>query len=112
MEKTQAENNETGQKKRGRPPGIRLNKLGDISRFLGRIANEMYRSEIDHTTGSKLAYVLNIMRGTLEAGQLEKEIIMYVFHHDPGHGWLAVKRTELVKLGIFDAIISHFRVVF
>ena len=29
---------------------------------------------------------------------------MYVFHSDPGHGWLAVKRSELVRLGILDKI--------
>jgi len=28
----------------------------------------------------------------------------YVFHTDPGHGWLAVKRTELIRLGILDKI--------
>jgi hypothetical protein len=31
---------------------------------------------------------------------------VYVFHSDPGHGWLAVKRDELVKLGILDKITS------
>jgi hypothetical protein len=30
----------------------------------------------------------------------------YVFHTDPGHGWLAVKRKELIALGIIDKI-SH-----
>jgi len=28
----------------------------------------------------------------------------YYFHTDPGHGWLAVKRNELVRLGILDKI--------
>lgn len=32
---------------------------------------------------------------------------MYVFHTDPGHGWMAVKRAELVKLGIAGQV-SHF----
>ncbi len=31
----------------------------------------------------------------------------YIFYTDPGHGWLAVKRAELEKLGILDKI-SHF----
>jgi len=31
----------------------------------------------------------------------------YVFHSDAGHGWLAVKRTELVKLGILDKITPY-----
>jgi hypothetical protein len=31
----------------------------------------------------------------------------YKFYSDSGHGWLAVKRTELIKLGILDKI-SHY----
>lgn len=31
----------------------------------------------------------------------------YKFYEDPGHAWLAVKRAELVKLGILDKI-SHY----
>ncbi len=32
---------------------------------------------------------------------------IYLSHSDAGHGWLAVKRQELVELGIIDKI-SHF----
>lgn len=28
----------------------------------------------------------------------------YVFHEDAGHGWLAVKRKELIDLGIIDKV--------
>jgi hypothetical protein len=28
----------------------------------------------------------------------------YVFHEDPGHGWLAVKRKELVQLNLMNKI--------
>jgi len=28
----------------------------------------------------------------------------YIFHSDPGHGWLEVTRAELKKLGILDKI--------
>ena len=31
---------------------------------------------------------------------------MYIFHSDPGHAWLAVKRTELERLGILGEISS------
>lgn len=31
----------------------------------------------------------------------------YVFHCDPGHGWLAVKRSELVFLGILEKITPY-----
>ena len=32
---------------------------------------------------------------------------MYVFHNDPGHGWLAVKRSELIRLGVIGEISSY-----
>jgi hypothetical protein len=32
---------------------------------------------------------------------------MYLFHADPGHGWLQVKRQELIDLEILDKI-SHY----
>ena len=28
----------------------------------------------------------------------------YYFHEDPGHAWLAVKRNELIRLGILNDI--------
>jgi len=31
----------------------------------------------------------------------------YYFHSDPGHAWLAVKRKELVRLGIVDQISGY-----
>ena len=31
----------------------------------------------------------------------------YTFHEDSGHGWLEVKRAELISLGILDQI-SHY----
>lgn len=30
----------------------------------------------------------------------------YIYHTDPGHGWFAVKTSELKKLGIADRITS------
>lgn len=30
----------------------------------------------------------------------------YIFHTDPGHGWLAVKRSELASLGILNKITA------
>jgi len=35
-----------------------------------------------------------------------KEIKTYVFHSDPGHGWLAVKISELIELEIMDKVSS------
>ena len=31
----------------------------------------------------------------------------YVFHADPGHAWLAVKRSELIRLGILKEISGY-----
>jgi len=31
----------------------------------------------------------------------------YRFYHDPGHGWLAVKRVELKRLGLLDKISEY-----
>lgn len=33
--------------------------------------------------------------------------MMYIFHSDAGHGWLAVDREELVELRIADQISSY-----
>ena len=33
--------------------------------------------------------------------------MQYIFHSDPGHGWLAVKRKELIKLDIIDSISEY-----
>lgn len=32
---------------------------------------------------------------------------MYKFYEDPGHGWLAVKRAELIALGIAEKITAY-----
>lgn len=31
----------------------------------------------------------------------------FTFHTDPGHGWLAVKRSEVIELGIADKISRY-----
>ena len=31
----------------------------------------------------------------------------YIFHSDPGHGWLAVKKSELTELGIYGQISQY-----
>ena len=31
----------------------------------------------------------------------------YIFHSDPGHGWLAVKRAELIRLNILDRVSPY-----
>jgi len=36
----------------------------------------------------------------------KRKIRTYIFHSDPSHGWMAVKRAELVRLGIDGQISS------
>ncbi len=31
----------------------------------------------------------------------------YIFHEDPGHGWLEVRRAELLRLGISKTISRY-----
>jgi hypothetical protein len=31
----------------------------------------------------------------------------YIFHSDPGHGWMAVKRKELIEMGILHTITAY-----
>jgi hypothetical protein len=31
----------------------------------------------------------------------------YIFHSDPGHGWLAVKKSELTELQIYGQITQY-----
>lgn len=38
---------------------------------------------------------------------MAKTIKSYKFYSDSGHGWMAVKRKELVELGILDSITSY-----
>jgi len=33
--------------------------------------------------------------------------MVYIFHNDPGHGWLEVTRAELVRLGILNQISEY-----
>lgn len=35
------------------------------------------------------------------------EATPYLFYNDPGHGWMAVKRQELIDLGILNKISAY-----
>ena len=37
----------------------------------------------------------------------ESKTMRYIFHMDPGHGWLEVTRAELIRLDIINQI-SHY----
>jgi hypothetical protein len=49
-------------KKRG------LKTLGDCKKFMSEIILKVKNGEMDATTGSKLAYMVNVQRGLIEGG--------------------------------------------
>ena len=54
--------------------GPKLKTLADVSSFLARIIRELYRDNLDLGKAGKLAYMCNVLKGTLEAGDLEQRI--------------------------------------
>ncbi|WP_321419347.1 hypothetical protein [uncultured Desulfobacter sp.] len=54
--------------------GLSLKTLADLRRFVGRVANELYRDEIDTDKARALAYLSNVLKGIIESGDLEQRI--------------------------------------
>jgi hypothetical protein len=52
----------------------RLKTLNDVRKFLSLLINEVRREEVDAATGTKLAYMLNILRAVISEGDLENRI--------------------------------------
>jgi len=52
----------------------RLETIGDVSQFLARIINQLYRGEIEGGTASKLGTLLNIQINALRESELEDRI--------------------------------------
>ena len=46
-----------------------------------------------------------IIKGDNEM-KIIKKYRFYKLHSDPGHAWLAVKRSELIEMGVLDKISS------
>ncbi len=72
MSKNNKENTDNETKTHVR--AVRLNKMGDASRFLQRVINELYRKEIEGNRASKLGYLINILLSAQEKTQLADEI--------------------------------------
>ena len=53
---------------------IPLRSAGDVQRELARLYRQMKAGEIAPADGTKLAYVLNLLRAAIEAGDLEQRI--------------------------------------
>jgi hypothetical protein len=54
--------------------GFRLKNLNDVTRFLKRVINGLYRDEIDSDKAGKLGYLGNILIKAMEQSDLEKRI--------------------------------------
>lgn len=48
-------------------------------------------------------------KGRIKTTKIIKEHMKttYIFHSDPGHGWLAVKRAELIRLNILEKVTPY-----
>jgi len=53
---------------------IPLRTVDDVSRELARLYRQMKAGQIATADGTKLAYVLNLLRQAIETGQLEQRI--------------------------------------
>ena len=51
-----------------------LKTAGDVIHELGRLYRAMRRGEVAPGDGAKLGYILNILRQTQEAGELERRL--------------------------------------
>ena len=52
----------------------RLKTIGDVSKFLAKLINQVQRKEIEDSTASKLAYISNILIGALRDSEIERRI--------------------------------------
>ena len=70
--------------------GFRLKNLDDVTRFIKRVINGLYRDEIDNDKAGKLGYLGNILIKAMEQTDLEKRI--EALEHNMNEGGLrAVK---------------------
>ena len=61
-------------KKATKPQKKRLKSLNDVRKFLSLLINEVRRKEVDAALGTKLAYLLNILRGVIVDSDLETRV--------------------------------------
>lgn len=54
--------------------GFRLRTTMDISRFLAKVINQLYRNEMEADRAGKLGYLGNILIKSMEQSDLEKRI--------------------------------------
>ena len=54
--------------------GPRLESLNDVSKFMARLIRETYTDRLDPTKAGRLAYMCNILRGCMEASDIERRV--------------------------------------
>lgn len=54
--------------------GIRLKSLSDIRRFAARISNEVYKGQLDLSTGRALLYGCSILSAIVKDSELEARL--------------------------------------
>ena len=52
----------------------RLDRVAGVTRELGRLYRDMRMGRVSSNDGAKLAYVLSVVRQTLESGQLAERL--------------------------------------
>ena len=53
---------------------VPLRNIGEVSRFLAKVINELRRDEIEESKASKLGYLCGILKSCLESGDLERRL--------------------------------------
>lgn len=53
---------------------VPLRNITDVSRFLAKLINQLNRGEIEESKAGKLGYLCNILKSSLEAGDLEERL--------------------------------------
>jgi len=54
--------------------GLSLKSLSDLRRFVGKIANELYRDEIDVNKAKALGYLTNVLKDIITDEDLEQRL--------------------------------------
>ena len=68
----------------------RLLSQSDVSKYLARLINRVDHDEIDPAKASKIGYLVNILKSTLELGELERRVEALESKESEGELWQKV----------------------
>ncbi len=54
--------------------GPKLETLSDCKKFVARLTREVYVGKLDASKGSRLANMVNILRGLIETSDIEQQL--------------------------------------